>query len=75
MVDVGPAAADVDGAGVALVLLRQPALAAVVYARIVAHVSLVLVGVGPAVAGVDCADDALVPLESYLSGRCGTTWN
>jgi hypothetical protein len=38
---VGPAAADVDGAGVALVLLRQPALAAVLYPRIEAHVSLV----------------------------------
>jgi hypothetical protein len=41
MVGVGPAAADIDCAGVALVPLRQPALAAVVYPRIGAYVSLV----------------------------------
>ncbi len=41
MIVMGAAAADVDGAGVALVPLRQPALAAVVYSRIGAHVSLV----------------------------------
>jgi hypothetical protein len=41
MVGVGPAVADVDGADVAVVPLRQPDLAAGVYPRIGAHVSLV----------------------------------
>jgi hypothetical protein len=41
MVVMGAAADDIDCAGVAFVPLRQPALAAVVYPRIGAHVSLV----------------------------------
>ena len=38
---MGPAAADIDCAGVALVPLRQLAVAAVVHPRIESHVSLV----------------------------------
>jgi hypothetical protein len=41
MVGVGPTAADVDDADGAVVPLQQLAVAAVVYTRIVAHLSLV----------------------------------